>query len=56
MERFFKPQNVEFSLKFSAVQGEENMVVAQAQHINGARLDFRRVFQELRREIADITE
>jgi len=45
-----------FSLKFSTVQGEESLVVAQAQHINGTRLDFRRVFQDLRREVADIIE
>jgi hypothetical protein len=56
MERFFEPKNVELSLKFSTVQGEENLVVAQAQHISGTRLDFRRVFQDLRREVADITE
>ena len=56
MEKFLEPQNVELSLKFSTVQGEENLVVAQAQHISGNRLDFRRVFQDLRREVADIIE
>ena len=56
MEKFFEPQNVEFSLKFSTVQGEEGLVVAQAQPIIGTRLDFRRVFQDLRREVADIIE
>jgi len=54
MERFFEPQNVELSFKFSAVQGEEGLVVAQAQHISGTRLDYCRVFQDLRREVADI--
>ena len=56
MERLFEPQNVEFSLKFSTVQGDEDMIVAQAQHIKGARFDFRRVFQDLRMGVADITE
>ena len=56
LERLFEPQNVELSFKFSTVEGEEGMVAAQAQHISGTRFDFRRVFQDIRREVADLTE
>jgi len=56
LDHIFEPKAVEFTLKFSNVEGDEGLTVARASHVSGTGYDFRKLFAKLRTEVAEIVE